>query len=358
MTLRMLAWTAGVAFAGLVIGVAVAIASSPASLNPDRHTSTGFVAPSPRPVATPSPTVNAPGVLGASPRLITNGSSTVIGLGSNLAMGSSDGGKTWAVLRPPSNGSGLAVDPSNPRHAITGGGTIQITNDGGATWSQTASAPPAGGPYQPLAISATEPNVWFLVHQGKLLRTRDGSATWADVGSLSSLTNPILVSGQSLGQFFLASGTQVFQLSDYGQAVAAKPSLPGSVTDVAVVGGNQPTLFAKAGSRSPFVLLGGSWVASTVDLSGPIAAGADGTLLVGNGGAKLGTGGLLSYSTDSGNTWRRASGLPFDQTVEAIAGQPDTHTFFAYCFGGDVYASSDGGRTWTIASRRLRSGTG
>ena len=81
-------------------------------------------------------------------------------------------------------------------------------------------------------------------------------------------------------------------------------------------------------------------------------------MVVGNGGGKLGSPGLVSYSTNGGATWFQAAGLPPDQTVEAIAGQPASATFFAYCYGGDVYQSTDGGRDWTVMTRTLRSSTG
>lgn len=359
MTARTLAWVAGVLLIGLVIGVAVAVTSSPSSLTPDRHQSTGIVLPTPSPVPSPSPTVTARGVLGDSPRLETNGSSTVIGLGANFAVASADGGHTWITVQQPPTGSGLAVDASNPRHAITGGSTILVTGDGGATWTATLSPPPGKGPYQPLAISPIEPNVWFVVHQGSLLITRNGSSSWADVSGLPALANPVLASGQALGQFFLASGNRVFQLSNYGQKITEEPALAqAGVTELAVVGGNSVTLLTRAPGQGAFVLAGASWAKAGGGLTGPVAGGAGGTMVVGNGGGKLGSPGLVSYSTNGGATWFQAAGLPPDQTVEAIAGQPASATFFAYCYGGDVYQSTDGGRDWTVMTRTLRSSTG
>src|SRR5207302_3280465 len=170
MTMRRFGWLVAIPLIGLIVGVGVAVASSLSSLSPDRHGEpNGFVAATPSPVPSPSPTVATPGVLGDSARLVTNGSNTVIAIGAGLAIGSADSGHTWIVLRPPSTGAGLVVDPANPRHAITGGATIQITGDGGVTWTAPLTAPPGKGPYQPLAISPVEPNVWILVHLKSLL---------------------------------------------------------------------------------------------------------------------------------------------------------------------------------------------
>jgi len=355
MRTRSSVWIAGVLVVGLAIGVAVAVASSLSSLSPDRHQTTGIVLPTPSPVPSPSPTVTVRGVLGDSPRLETNGSSTVIALGPGFAIGSADGGHTWITVRPPASGSGLVVDPSYPRHAITGGAKVQVTGDGGVTWTAALSAPPGKGPYLPLAISAVEPSVWFFVHQGRLLVTRDGSATWTDLSGLPSLTSPVLVSGQTLGQYFLAEGSSVFELSSYGQKITAEPALTqGSVSDLAVVGGNGVSLLASVAGHGAYVLSGSSWVTAGA-LSGPMAGGADRTMLVGNGGAKLGVAGAVSYSTDGGVTWNQATGLAPDQTVDALAGQPASLEFFAYCYGGDLYESTDGGRTWALVTRALRS---
>jgi photosystem II stability/assembly factor-like uncharacterized protein len=249
------------------------------------------------------------------------------------------------------------MDPANPRHAVSGGSTIQVSSDGGATWKPSQVAPPGRGPYQPIAISPFDGNVWFFLHQAHLLRTRDGALTWTELTGLPSLGNPVLVPGPVFGQFFVAVGGRVFQLVDNGQKINELPPVSqGPVTDIAVVDGNRPMLLARA--NGVFVLNGTAWVAAGGGLGGPVAAGAGGAMLVGNGGDKIGTPGLISYSANGGTTWTQAIGLPYDQTVEAIAGQAGSGTFYAYCYGGDIYTSSDGGRVWTLLTRALRSSGG
>jgi hypothetical protein len=257
-------------------------------------------------------------------------------------------------LKPPVNGSGLAIDPASPKHAIAGGSSIQVSADGGVTWKPTQAGPPGKGPYQPLGISPFDGNVWFFLHQGHLLRTRDGSLTWTELTGLPSLSSPVVVPGPVFGQFFIAAGSRVFQLVDNGQKVTEEPPLAQSnVSDLAVVDGNRPILLARA-TNGVFALNGSTWVSAGGGLGGPVAAGATGTMVVGNGGDKIGTPGLISYSANGGTTWTQAIGLPYDQTVEAIAGQVGSGNFFAYCYGGDIYTSSDGGRVWTLLSRALR----
>ncbi len=359
MTMRKWAWAVGVLVAGVAIGGAVAVASSPSSLNPDRHQSSGVQLPTPSPVASPSPTVTTRGILGVSPRLLTNGSSTLIALGANLTIVSADGGRTWTTIQPPANGVGIAVDPSNPRHAITGGYPIQVTENAGAAWTPQLSAPPGKGPYEPLGISPIEPNTWLFEHQGRLLITHDGSSTWSDLSGLPSLASPVVAFGQAVGQFFIGIGNRVFALSSYGQNVTEEPSLTqGAPSELAVAGGNRLTILARVPGHGVFVFDGAGWTPAGAAFGGPVAGGSGGTMLIGNGGDKLGTPGLVVYSTSAKGPWLQATGLPPDQTVEALAGLPASATFFAYSEGGDIYSSTDGGRDWTLVTRALRSPSG
>jgi hypothetical protein len=152
----------------------------------------------------------------------------------------------------------------------------------------------------------------------------------------------------------------VFQLIDNGQQMSEEPSLPAgvSVLELAALGGDQATLLARAANNGLYLLKAGSWSALAGVAGGPIGAGVDGVLLVGNGGAKIGAPGAIAYSLDLGTTWHQAQGLPYDQSVEAIAGEPASTIFVAYCYGGDIYKSTDGGGSWTVLTRALRSRAG
>jgi hypothetical protein len=277
-----------------------------------------------------------------------------------VAVASADLGKTWSALVPPAKAAGIAMDPANPQHGITGGPSIQFTIDGGVTWKPTEAAPPGSGPFQVLGISGFDGRVWFFIHQAKLLRTRDASATWRDITSLPALSNPVIAAGPIFGEFFLGSGNRVFDLVDNGQQINEQPSLPSGVVvaALAAIGGGPASLVARVANGALYLLQGAQWITAGGAPSGPIAGGANGALLVGDGGGKLGSPGAISYSFDAAATWHQATGLPYDQSVEAIAGQPTSLTFFAYCFGGDIYTSSDGGRAWTVLTRALRTNSG
>jgi photosystem II stability/assembly factor-like uncharacterized protein len=277
----------------------------------------------------------------------------------NRAVGSADA-KTWSTLVPPTNASGIAMDPGNPQRGITGGATIRFTADSGASWKAVLVPPPAGGPFQVLGVSPFDGKVWFFVHQGKLLRTRDASATWRDIPGLPVLSNPILAAGPVFGEFFLASGNKVFDLIDNAQQVNDLPGLPAalSVTSLAATGSASASLVARASEGKLYLLKGASWVVAGGAPGGTMTAGAKGVILVGDGSARLGSPGWIKYSFDAGANWYQAIGLPYDQSIEAIAGQPTSSVFFAYCYGGDVYTSTDGGRAWSLYTRALRTTSG
>jgi hypothetical protein len=96
----------------LVIGIAVAIASSPASLTGARggRATTVSGGPSPSPAdSSPLPSVTSSGVLGNGARLVVGGSGVLIGLAPNLVEESSDGGKRWTSLRPLNQDIGIVA---------------------------------------------------------------------------------------------------------------------------------------------------------------------------------------------------------------------------------------------------------
>ena len=114
---------AGPVVIALLIGVALAVASSSGSLA-GRHGYVATASAQPTPTAadaSPTPSVASAGLLGDGARL------DVIGSTSSLAMESATGGTAWTALRPPLGGSGIAIDEANVRHAITGGSNIRVS---------------------------------------------------------------------------------------------------------------------------------------------------------------------------------------------------------------------------------------
>jgi hypothetical protein len=124
---------------------------------------------------------------------------------------------------------------------------------------------------------------------------------------------------------------------------------------MALAAGNPQSLLARARDGKSYLRKPDGWHPSGASLGGPVAATPNGIMWVGDGGAKLGEAGKVEASTDGRSTWTAGTGLPTDQSIDALAVQSDTGRIFAYCFGGDLYTSGDGGKTWDFLSSSLRS---
>jgi photosystem II stability/assembly factor-like uncharacterized protein len=124
---------------------------------------------------------------------------------------------------------------------------------------------------------------------------------------------------------------------------------------MALAAGNPQSLLARASDGKSYLLKPDGWHLSGSSLAGPVAAAANGMMWVGDGGARLVEQGNVEASFDGGKTWTAGTGLPADQSVDALAAEIDTGRIFAYCFGGDLYTSGDGGKTWGFLSSSLRS---
>lgn len=349
------------ATAAIGLGLGIAIASSPGSLGRSLPRAAGgsptglLTSPAASSQSTPSPQLKA-GQLSPPVKLQLLGDRLFM-VAAGRAIISPDG-SSWTPLPTGIGGGAVAPDPGNPRRFVSGGTTVRVSIDGGSTWRVTRAAPPIGGPYQPLAISPTEPGVWFILHQGQLARTRDAGISWRNLSGLPTLgASPLLVTGAATGQFFIAVQAQVFELDDNGQQIQARGQLPGgqAVSElVQATAGTPGVLLARTSAGSVFVFRDGTWSEAHPIVTGPLS-GAPGKLaILVDGGGQLGVAGEVSVSTDGGQTWIAATGLPEDQSVLAAGATADGQRAYAYCAAGDVYRSQDGGRTWSLLAMTLR----
>jgi len=315
--------------------------------------------PSPSPTPSPRPTPKPPVKLGK-----LKAGLTIAVVGTNLfaqdaqgAWTSTDSGRTWTAVTLPRGGTGLTVDPKDPKHFLVGGGGIQESADGGATWKAAAKQPAGAAPMVPMGIAAADKNTWFALAGGHLQRTRDAGGHWKAVDGLPSLSSAQLVPMTGAGRYVLAGGGQAFELTGFGTQVKALPKLPsGNLVRVAVLGKNDPpNLVGVSDNGKAFAFGGTSWTAIDGGLSGPVAGTATGYGWLGDGGMKLGSPAAARATSDGGHTWKPASGLP-TQSMEAVAAvTPNGKVALAYFAGGDMYRSADGGLTWIFISRFFRS---
>ena len=259
-----------------------------------------------------------------------------------------DAGAATAVALP-EGAQGAGVSSKNPSRMVSGGSKIQVSDDGGKTWHATKTAPPVQGPYVVLLVSPDDPDVWFFQHGPRLLRTRDGGISWRELTGLPNLQAPRMQPGAKTDEQVLVDGTAAVVLDDNGQQLSVRSGAPAPLRWAGVVGTD---VYAAAADGHVYRSTGTAWTRTGATLAGPVA-GAGGRVLVADGGAALGQLGAVASSTD-GATWQSATGLPGDQPVVGLATDRTGAVVDAYCLGGDVYRSSDGGRTFTRFSTALR----
>ena len=343
-----------------LIGIGAALGGSALSLTTAKTTAgprpevspTPSARPSPKPSGRPAPT--ASGALGAAPRLELAGGALLASKG-DAAWISTDEGASWSQLRAPSGTSGILVDRGTRAVAVAGGRSVRFTTNAGGSWAAPRVSPPPGGTYVPLAASPWDATVWFFNHDGRLLRTRDGGNSWKELQGLPALGSGLMTAGTAADQFFLAAEGHVFQLDNNGEKIDDRGSLSGGLTVAAlVVVSASGDLLARASDGRAYVGKGTTWQATAAPSGGPLAAVPDQMVLAADGGGRLGSPAVVSQSADQGVTWKAASGLPADQSIEALVAAPPGSKSFAYGYGGDLYVSTDGGLTWSFASDALR----
>jgi photosystem II stability/assembly factor-like uncharacterized protein len=349
---------AGLAVVSIVIGAGIAIGGSYNSLreSSDRALQPVEVtrAPTPKPpTPTPFARVEVAGLLARAPAM-TATSRTALSLSDGRHfLASHDGGVTWTQLTPAANLPRLVIDPGNPLHLLAAGSGIQTSSDGGKTWSSPRVTPPGGG-FTPVGLNPGDAQTWFLTQGANLIRTRDGGQSWrTSFAGLAPISAPVFVASGSPDQFLLATPTHVYVLVDNGQQIVDRGELPGGASVVQLAPAGNDAILARGSDGKVYLGRGTAWSGTAAPLSGSIATW-PGHFLVGDGGGRLGRPADVVVSQDGGATWQHATGLPPDQSVEALAAASDG-TAFAYCYGGDVFESDDGGHTWRLVSSALRS---
>lgn len=321
----------------VILGAAIAIASSPGSLSP---TSTrGAAVTLPTPSAAPTPTPQATprsGPLGQSVRL-TAGKGYVLAAGAAGAYLSTDGGATWTPLKLPTGATTVVADPQDGSHLIAGGTNLQSSRDQGKTWANPKTAPPRTGPYQPLWINPADGTAWLIVRDSHLIRTRDDGVSWKDLTTATALTAPLAISGAAKDQAFVADGSRVIQVDGNGDAIVDRGSLPNS-TSVVLLGEltAQGALIAEGNDGAVYTNAAGTaWTKTT-------RTGAVGALPGKYAWANL------DVTTDGGQTWTPTTGLPTNDPPLAFGS--DGTKAVTYTYSGTVYTSTDG-RSWTAAGK-------
>ncbi|WP_330327824.1 RICIN domain-containing protein [Streptomyces pseudovenezuelae] len=300
-------------------------------------------------------------------------------------------GGAWKNVSPSSGGygfSGLAVDPQKPSTVMVTTldrwwpqDELYRTTDGGTTWKaladksvRDASAAPYIGTgighwMTALAIDPFDSGHVLYGTGNGIWRSKDASAS--DSGGTSHWTpGAVGLEETSLADAVAPPGgaTLITSMGDqggfrYAGSLSEEPAgrlknpLMSSSTDIDFAQSN-PSMMVRVGrggeQDGAYSTDGGSswngFKAEPVSSSqmGHVALAADGSTIVWT------EDGQVPYrSTDKGSTWSRVSGLGGD--AEVVADRASGSTFYSLSHG-TLYASTDGGATFTARAGNLPSG--
>jgi photosystem II stability/assembly factor-like uncharacterized protein len=284
--------------------------------------------------------------------------------GSMLVSKSTDAGATWQQVKLPwpwVNQVSLAVDPTDANRVyvagkpLIGAPQIVVTADGGATW-QELTVPPLS----PLPIKLTvDPRDHLVIYanttaQGELYRSMDGGASWKRADGGLGLSVVSLTGDPGSGSLYaLVSGvvSEIWKSIDYSDSwsrVFQGPSPSALVLTLAVDAGLPGRVYA--GAQGAGIMssddYGDSWrttnvgldAVQVIDLTREASAPATLYAVLAAGGAPA-----AARSDDGGATWAPIEGL---HDLHRIVADPYFPGRVYAAAGGDVWTSTDGGRSW------------
>lgn len=250
-----------------------------------------------------------------------------------------DGGQTWSSIPAPSAGVGTGAGQideirfADPLDGWAyGSGALEVTHDGGARWSSVAV--PGASASSLESLEAGGGHVYALVLAGSGATPAGASVYESPVGADTWTLQP----GSSVAQ--AVSGRLVVEA---GMAWMVVHPSDGSTVFRADVSGRWV-------SRSlPCQESGGEVLA---------AANASDLAVICAQGAAAGSQPKLPYlSTDAGVSWQPAANAPLGgDTIGAAMAGPGTIVISAASGASWLYASFDGGQTWSTVEQDNTSG--
>ena len=303
----------------------------------------------------------------------------IVYLASNVnAMGiwrSDDAGESWRRIfykrsQPDATHSNnLAIHPSDPDTVLATDlhGRIVKTTDGGQTWSQVHES---ASPKWWVSYAPSDPEiVYAAAGDGRVLRSTNGGDLWTTVVSVPSGAVSLAVDFTDPGKIYI--GTREGHI--YGLTNGTGLSLLHQIPDGPVVGlatsSADPNLIFAAGASGLFASRDGgtTWEKALDSQAHSIrVASSAGSQVV-----YVGTHQGVYRSEDGGLTWtNRSSGITYED-IGPLAIHPQDenivlagnniwrwashgHQFPASTNGEGVYKTTDGGLSWTKATRGFK----
>ena len=254
---------------------------------------------------------------------------------------------SWAEIGPDNVGgriNSLWIDPKNSAHilAASASGGLWQSNDGGSTWAAVSSFP---GSLTTSAL-AELPDGTLLVGTGDfntaggdgIMSSTDGGNSWLPLSS----TTP----------------TEAALYWAFVNSIAVAPS--GWILAATGVGGDPGGIERSTDDGQTWTTV---WPAAGISGASPTSSSMDVTFDPENSNYAIAddeNGGVI-YSADGGQTWSEGTGLPGTSGARVAVAFDPSVSGSAYALvdnngssgsstspSGQVYRSSDGGRTWVL----------
>jgi photosystem II stability/assembly factor-like uncharacterized protein len=260
---------------------------------------------------------------------------------------STDLGATW---KPRSQSveshdiTSVAFKNASQGVAISAGGGILKTGDGGATWtSLTGGTLLAFAGHDLTSAAYVQPDAITVVGTyGAIFRSDDGGSIWQEQYSGTSATLADISFADAEIGYIVGEGGTILRTTDAGAHWRSQTTSDKSIfSGVEAVGGNGAVIVGENGTILRTTDGGLNWHSAP---SGTTASLAD-IDLVGDSGIVVGGDGTVLVTTDGGGTWQsKAAG-----TLNALMGVSLSASGVGTAVGtwGTIIRTIDAGTTWT-----------
>jgi photosystem II stability/assembly factor-like uncharacterized protein len=282
---------------------------------------------------------------------------------------SANGGLDWSVVgAPPDSDSSraLVVLPTTPATIYVGteSGTVQLSVDGGATWSDRSSGLPTSVPDLPfppavsrLVVDPADSSILYAeMENAGLYGTTDGGLSWEWVEPPASAPSPLTFPttlATTPTTLIAVGGLSAYRSTDGGSSWLAVTRPPGGLGSGFVTGFYADPSDPNAVYTSAFGVYRSLDAGVTFDYSGDGLAKAIVHALApvsGSPGSYLAaTEGIgVQRTDDDGESWSVANDGVVGQTLQLAAHPTDGDLFFLEA-GGHLWKTLDGGANWATS---------